>query len=237
MPVRDTNALPAAGTATLRPATTPQVRPTKDEIALLHTFESLPRDRIHLIKNSKQANVALQVLTAARYIGFDTESKPVFEADAARSGPHVIQFSTLEDAFILQVNASTPVNFLKQILESSAIVKVGFGLKSDRGPLRRKFGIQLNEVVDLSHVIRKLGYQDAVGIKTAVAIVLSQQLRKSKKVTTSNWALPELTESQITYAADDAYAALKIFHAMGLVSTYETRATMNRATVHAKTAE
>lgn len=129
-------------------------------------------------------------------------------------GPHLVQLATLEHAFIVQVGAAGTQEFSRSIVESAHIVKVGFGLTSDRGPLRRKLGIRLGEAVDLAPVVRRLGYSQAVGVKAAVAIVLGQRLVKSKSVT-SNWALPKLRPNQLQYAADDAVAALRIFHAMG----------------------
>jgi ribonuclease D len=42
----------------------------------------------------------------------------------------------------------------------------------------------------------------------------NRKLLKSKSITTSNWAARELTERQLLYAANDAYAALRVFHAM-----------------------
>jgi ribonuclease D len=41
-----------------------------------------------------------------------------------------------------------------------------------------------------------------------------RKLVKSKSITTSNWAARELTERQLLYAANDAYAAIRIFHAL-----------------------
>jgi len=38
---------------------------------------------------------------------------------------------------------------------------------------------------------------------------------KSRKATTSNWAHPRLSESQLLYAANDAWAALRIYRALG----------------------
>ena len=49
----------------------------------------------------------------------------------------------------------------------------------------------------------------------AVAIVLGRNLPKRKSMTTSNWALPKLSALQLDYAANDAYAALSVFRAMG----------------------
>jgi ribonuclease D len=198
---------------------TPLPRPTKEDINRMPLFEGLPPSRIHVVKSLTQVEFAIRALTEARFVGFDTETKPTFTKEAVRDGPHVIQFATQKHAFIVQVDLSTPVDFLKSVIESSAIVKVGFGLKSDRGPLRRKLGIRLGEVVDLSHAVRRLGYRQAVGVKVAVAVVLGRRLRQFKSVTTSNWALPKLRPNQLIYAAEDAYAALAVFHAMGMPYT------------------
>jgi len=159
---------------------------------VLPPFEGLQLSQIHVLKSKTQIDFAARELMNARFVGFDTETKPVFTKDAVRDGPHVVQLATLEHAFIVQVDAAGTHEFLRSVIESTHIVKVGFGLKSDRGPLRRKLGIRLGEAVDLAPVVRRLGYSQAVGVKAAVAIVLGQRLVKSKSVTTSNWALPKL---------------------------------------------
>jgi len=41
-------------------------------------------------------------------------------------------------------------------------------------------------------------------------------LPKSKKITTTDWSQHELTTQQILYAANDAYAALKVLESMNL---------------------
>jgi ribonuclease D len=63
-------------------------------------------------------------------------------------------------------------------------------------------------------MVRRLGFKQAVGLKTAVAIVLGQRMPKSKKVTTSNWAAPQLSPQQLQYAANDAHASLLVYHAL-----------------------
>jgi RNA polymerase sigma factor for flagellar operon FliA len=50
-------------------------------------------------------------------------------------------------------------------------------------------------------------------VKTAVADLLGQQLQKSKKVATTNWASRVLSERQMLYAANDAHAALRVYRA------------------------
>ena len=190
-------------------------RPTREQIAALPPFERLPLERLVVIATQAQADAALHAMRRARFVGFDTESKPTFTRDAVRDGPHVIQFATLDEAFIVQVNDRTPIAFLREALESEAIVKVGFGLDSDRGPLEHKLHTRLRASVEVSQVLRSLGHEQALGAKAAVAVVLGWRMTKSKSVTTSNWGAARLSPQQLLYAANDAYAALKVFEAMG----------------------
>jgi hypothetical protein len=190
-------------------------RPTPEQIAALPAFESLPLERITLVESAAQADEALEAIGRVRAVGFDTESRPTFTRDAVRDGPHVIQLALSDRAFVVQVTADAPLEFLRVVLESTSIAKVGFGLNSDRGPLQHKLGIGLHPVVELSHLLRGLGHRQALGAKAAVAVVLGRRLHKSRSITTSNWALPRLSAAQLLYAANDAYAALKVFEAMG----------------------
>jgi hypothetical protein len=198
-----------------RPGPAFRERPTREQIAALPPFDPLPLERIVVVETAEQADAALRAMLQARFVGFDTESKPTFTRDAVRDGPHVIQFSTLDEAYIVQVNDRSPIAFLREVLESEAIVKVGFGLDSDRGPLEHKLHTRLRASVEVSQVLRSLGHKQALGAKAAVAVVLGRRMTKSKSVTTSNWGAARLSPQQLLYAANDAYAALKVFEAMG----------------------
>ncbi|MGE0315719.1 MAG: hypothetical protein AB7P21_29250 [Lautropia sp.] len=199
-----------------RPASgkTYRARPTREQIAEMPVFESLPLARITLLETPAQCEAALQALTRARVIGFDTESKPTFTRDAVRDGPHLIQFATRDVAFLMQVGERTPIEFLRAVLETDAIVKAGFGVVSDEGPLEHKLGLRLRGMVEVATVLRPLGHKDALGAKAAVAVVLGRRLQKSKSVQTSNWGAAVLTPRQLHYAANDAYAALRVYEAM-----------------------
>ena len=65
-------------------------------------------------------------------------------------------------------------------------------------------------MLDLSTALRR-SERNTLGAKTAVARFFGQRLQKSKKITTTNWALPRLSEKQILYAADDAHVALRVY--------------------------
>ena len=125
----------------------------------------------------------------------------------------------MEPGLYCAARREPPLPFLKAVIESQDIVKVGFGLKSDGGSLLRSLGIKVGALVELTETLRALRYKHALGAKAAVAIVLGQRLQKSKSATTSNWASPTLKPSQLLYAANDAYAALSVFLALGVAYT------------------
>ncbi len=189
-------------------------RPTSEQIAALPAYAALPPTRIHVLKTPEQLAFAERQLRAAVHVGFDTESKPVFTAGSPQTGPDVIQFATSDDAFIVQPATPGTAEFLRAMIESDDIVRVGFGLDSDRPQLHRKLGLRLGKAIDLSFMVRRLGFKQAVGLKTAVAVVLGQRLPKSRKATTSNWASPNLSPQQLQYAANDAHASLMIYRAL-----------------------
>ena len=194
-------------------------RPTSEQIAALPPYRALPLERIHVLRDLAQCEFAEREIRLAGHVGFDTESKPMFVAGGEQTGPHIVQFATAEHAFIVHTEAPETEAFLRAMLESEAIAKVGFGIVSDRVPLLRKLGVQLSAGVDVSHMVRRLGFKQAVGLRAAVAIVLGQRLPKSKKITTSNWSSRKLSPQQLQYAANDAHASLLVYQALNAMPT------------------
>ncbi len=188
--------------------------PHKDDIAEMEPFDGLEMDRVFVVTNTRQAGIAYDELMAARTVGFDTESKPTFRKGEKSEGPHVLQFATTEKAFIFQSHFIESHPVIVEALKSVEIVKIGFGLGGDLTQISNRFGIRPSSIVDLDRSFRKLGYRNSIGARSAVAMLFNRKLTKSKSITTSNWAAAELTERQLLYAANDAYAAIRIFHAL-----------------------
>ena len=190
--------------------------PTKDEIALLPPFSGLALEHIHVPKSREEFASAAAGIRAAGIVGFDTESKPTFVVGDVSEGPHVVQFALHDKAYLFQLHLAEGRTYLLDLLQSEQLLKVGFGLKSDRGHIRAKLGVHFGGVVDLNTVFSMDGYHKEMGVRAAVGLVLKQRFAKSRHVTTSNWSQPQLTAQQMLYAANDAYAALKVLEAMGL---------------------
>ena len=193
-----------------------KIAPTKAEIALLEAFVGLTLERIHVPTNSAEFASATAEIKAAGIVGFDTESRPTFVTGDVSEGPHVVQFALHDRAYLFQLNRSEGHPFLMELLQSDNVIKVGFGLRSDRGHVRAKLGVHFNAVVDLNTVFSMDGYHKEMGVRAAVGLVLKQRFAKPRHVTTSNWSQPQLTPQQMRYAANDAYAALKVLEALDL---------------------
>lgn len=190
--------------------------PSKSESALLEPFATLLLDRIHVPASEAEFAAATAAIFAAGVAGFDTESKPIFDRGVISDGPHVVQFALDDCAYIFQVHRADCRVFLIEILESEAVLKVGFGLRSDHKEIRAKFGVTLRAVLDMNDVFNKEGHRGTTGARAAVAMVMNQRFHKSKAVSTSNWAVTQLSPKQLLYAANDAYVAIKVLRAMNL---------------------
>jgi ribonuclease D len=193
-----------------------QTTPDKEAIALLPPFERLGLDRITLVNTGKQAALAYDALVAARAWGFDTESKPTFKVGEISDGPHVLQLSTREQAWVFQLHDPDCRAIAADLLARGGIAKAGFGLGDDRKRIIQKLGIEPAGILELNTVFHARGYRKDMGVKGAVAVLFNQRFQKSKKAATSNWANPRLSESQLVYAANDAYAAICVWEALGL---------------------
>jgi ribonuclease D len=193
-----------------------KVAPTKAEIALLEPFVGLTLARIHVPTTKEEFASAAAEIKAAGIVGFDTESKPTFVTGDVSEGPHVVQFALHDKAYLFQLHRAEGLPFLIELLQSEQLIKVGFGLKSDRGHIYAKLGVHFGGVVDLNTVFSMDGYHKEMGVRAAVGQVLKQRFAKSRHVTTSNWSQPRLTSQQMLYAANDAYAALKVLEALNI---------------------
>ena len=193
-----------------------KIAPTKEEIALMEPFVGLALQRIHVPITKDEFASAAAAIKATGIVGFDTESKPTFVVGDVSEGPHVVQFALHDKAYLFQVHRAEGMPFLIELLHSNEVIKVGFGLKSDSGHIFKKLGVKFGGVVDLNTVFSMKGYRKEMGARAAVGLLFKQRFAKSKRITTTDWSQRELTPQQMLYAANDAYAALKVLEALDL---------------------
>lgn len=188
--------------------------PAKELIAALPLFPVLSLSDVSVPGSAAEIEAALAILKAQPCLGFDTESRPTFHKGQTSDGPHLVQFATAERAWLFQTRLPAAQAAVAELLHDASVAKVGFGLANDTSQLAHKFGIHPQNLVDLDRNFCQLGYRNAVGARGAIAILFGRRFSKSKRISTSNWSLPQLSEAQVLYAANDAYAAIRVFEAL-----------------------
>ena len=188
-------------------------RPTKEQISQLPLYIGLGLRDIVIVENELDAAQAIKVLENETSLGFDTESKPIFQKGQVSPGPALIQLATESQAFLFPTRFPLAVAVAKEILENPKIKKVGFGIKDDNKELRNKLNIDITNTQDLSVTLKQLaGEKNSIGARAAVAMVLGKRLGKGAQK--SNWGAYPLKENQILYAANDAHSAICVERAL-----------------------
>lgn len=185
------------------------------ELDVLPRFDGLHLDQIIMPETAEAFSQAKDELLGWPQVGFDTESKPTFKVGELSTGPHLIQFASPEKAYLFKVDSDGCREAVSAVLQSDRVLKVGFGLSTDRSRLRNRLGVEMQYFIDLGTTLRYQGKKGQVGLRGAVAAVLGMRVSKSRSVSTSNWSNRSLTDAQRLYAANDAYAALRVFLALG----------------------
>lgn len=157
---------------------------------------------------------ALDYLNSQKIIGFDTETKPVFQANVKRNNVALLQLSGGERAFIFRLTETGMPDSLCKLLSTKKIIKVGAAVTDDIRGLQRYTKFVPRGFVDLQSIGESWGIKEK-SVRKMAAIVLGVKVSKSQQL--SNWEAEVLTEAQINYAAVDAWICRQMY--LKLLST------------------
>lgn len=163
--------------------------------------------QIHVITNDHELSQVIQSLTAAKELGFDTETRPSFKKGEVYQVA-MLQLATETEAFIFRFGKISNFQVIIDIFENPAVVKVGVAIRDDLKQLQKRFQFVPQNFIELQNVAKVKGLKN-MGLKGMTEEVLNATISKGPK--TTNWELPVLTERQIKYAATDAWIGLTLF--------------------------
>ena len=169
------------------------IRRYEGEVCLVATPDDLERAR---------ADIRQQAV-----VGFDTETKPAFKKGESHL-PCLVQVATASVVYLFQLRRTEVLPVISEMLTEPRAVKVGVALADDLRSLRMVFPFAEENMLDLGVVARRQGFGQT-GLRNLAGIFLG--IRIPKGVKTSNWAAPNLSPAQITYAATDAWASRELF--------------------------
>ena len=120
-----------------------------------------------------------------------------------------MQISTEDTCFLFRLNHIGMPDCLQEFLKSDTL-KIGLSLKDDFQVIRRREDVHAEEGnwIELQDYVGRFGIEDR-SLQKIFANLYGQKISKSQRL--SNWEAETLTESQIRYAATDAWACVKIY--------------------------
>ena len=154
---------------------------------------------------------AVSHLASCRILGFDTETKPIFNGKAHRNGTALLQLSSETNAYLFRLQLLGLPDGLAQILADPSITKVGAAVADDIRGLQRYNDFEAARFMDLQHFAERYGIKDK-SVKKLTAIIMGRKVSKAQQL--SNWEAGELSRAQQLYAATDAWICLKMYKAL-----------------------
>jgi ribonuclease D len=158
---------------------------------------------------SKKSDIknAVNQLREEPVLGFDTETRPSF-----KKGEHypisLLQLSTAKNAYLFRLRKTSFPSELTELLADDSIIKVGVAIRDDIKGLQDLSKFEPGGFVELADLATKLKVKN-LGLRSLAAIFLDFRISKAAKL--SNWDNETLTESQISYAATDAWVGREIY--------------------------
>lgn len=159
-------------------------------------------------RTGRSMSDAVRYLKKQKVLGFDTETKPVFQPGEKRHDVALLQLSGGDRAYLFRICKTGLDSRVAGLLSNDNIIKVGAAVKDDINGLRRLRWFNPKSFVDLQTVVRGYGIEN-VSVKKMAAIVLGVRVSKTQRLT--NWEASSLTDAQAKYAAIDAWVCREMY--------------------------
>lgn len=172
---------------------------------------SFPGEIQIITEEDERYRAAIRDLSSCRMIGFDTETKPVFQPHAPRCTTALLQLSSEETSYLFRLHTLGVPDSLADILASRSITKVGAAVADDVRGLQHYNHFEAARFMDLQRFAEQYGIKDK-SVKKLAAIILGRRVSKAQQL--SNWEAQQLSFPQQLYAATDAWICLVMYKSL-----------------------
>ena len=181
------------------------VKLSKNEINALPLIQY--EGDIEILTSKDNIQAAINDLKNYDLIGFDTETKPTF-VRGPLNPPSIMHLACDDKVYIFQFDNDEIFKQLSLILSNKNITKCGVSVDRDLIELMYLSPFDPISFVDLGNVARENEIPHH-GLRGLVAMFLKHRISKGSQ--TSDWSKISLSDSQISYAATDAWVSLELF--------------------------
>ena len=181
------------------------VKLSKNEINALPLIQY--EGDIEILNSKDNIQAAINDLKNYDIVGFDTETKPTF-VKGPLNPPSIMQLACDDKVYIFQFDNDEIFKQLSLILSNKNITKCGVSVDRDLIELMYLSPFDPISFFDLGNVARENEIPHH-GLRGLVAMFLKHRISKGSQ--TSDWSKISLTDSQISYAATDAWVSLELF--------------------------
>ena len=172
---------------------------TKEELHQLPLGEF--KGEIILIEDEKGIPACIDEVSKYQYVGFDTETKPVFTKGKYKY-VSLIQIGIPEKVYLIRVNKTGITDELIRFFEAEEILKLGIAQRRDIVDLQKLRNFNHGGFLNLDQEVSKIGIESN-GLRKLAGIIMGIKVSKSAQI--SNWEASELSNKQQRYAATDAW--------------------------------
>lgn len=188
-------------------------------------FEQVPKTEFQghtlVCSTPEEVEEACKILSKSSVVGFDIEWPVKIDKGVQQSKAAVLQLcseskSTEEQTVaIIQLSQLAPETLpptLSALLSDERVKKVGVGIKADAAKLKKDWNLKVAGVVDIRD-IPEVAEESILSkkLESLVLYYLHQHLEKKPTTIFSDWQAPVLSEHQIAYAANDAFASISLY--------------------------
>lgn len=163
--------------------------------------------KIITVNSEREAGKAVPFLLSKDILGVDTETRPSFKKGQQHK-VSLLQVATEDICFLFRLNYIGMVTPVISLLSNTDVPMVGLSWHDDLAALQKRMEFKPGLFIDIQDIIGDIGIEDK-SLQKLYANIFKQKISKRQRLT--NWDADVLSDKQMSYAATDAWACVRLY--------------------------
>ena len=163
--------------------------------------------KIITVNSEREADKAVPFLLSKDILGVDTETRPSFKKGQQHK-VSLLQVATEDVCFLFRLNYIGMVTSVISLLSNTDVPMVGLSWHDDLAALQKRMEFKPGLFIDIQDIIGDIGIEDK-SLQKLYANIFKQKISKRQRLT--NWDADVLSDKQMSYAATDAWACIRLY--------------------------